>query len=74
MFRMHEESCKFILIHLKPEQYPKSHIVDTAFHGAVHRFRMVSIVVLRTRWVERLIALLVVRFLKQDVGTDACFF
>ena len=74
MFRMHQKSRKFISIPFQTKKHPQTYIVNTAFHGSVHGFGMIGIVVFRACGMELFIAFFMISFLEQDVCTDASFF
>ena len=59
MLCMHQKTCEFIPVELKPEEHSASDIIDTALHGPVHGFGMPGIIMLGTRGVELFVALLV---------------
>ena len=73
MLRMHQKSCKLIAILVQTEEYADAYVIDTALHGSIHGFRMITIVMLRSGWVELFIAFLMIGFLEQDIGTDTGF-
>ena len=74
MLRVHEKTGKFIAVHLQPEQYAQSHIVNAALHGSVHGFCVVIIIALRSCGMQFFVALLMVSLLEQDIGADAGVF
>ena len=74
MFRMHKESGKLIGIIIKSEQHADPHIINAAFHGTIHGFRMVCIIMFRTCRMQYLILLFIVCLLKQDVSADSRIF
>ena len=71
MLGVHQQAGKLILVALEAEQHAETHIVDAALHCAVHRLGVIGIVVLGADRMQFEIALLVVGFLKQDIGADA---
>ena len=71
VLRVHEKSCKFIAIFVEAEEHADSHIVDSAFHGSVHRFRVITIVMLRSGRVKLLIGFLVVGLLEENIGSNS---
>ena len=74
VLRVHEKSGKFITIFVEAEEHADSHIVDTAFHGSVHRFRVITVVVLRTGRVKLLIGFLMIGLLEKNIGSDSRIF
>ena len=70
MLRVHDQAGELILVQLKTEQNAQAHIVDAAFHRAVHGFRVVIVVVLGACGMEMFVALLVVGLLEEDIGAD----
>ena len=44
MFCVHEDSRKFIAVQFQSEKHTKTHIINTALHGPVHRLGMISVV------------------------------
>ena len=74
MLGMHEKPGKFIAVFVQAEEYPQSDVVYAAFHGAVHRFGVIVVVVFWSGRMQFKIAFFMVCFLKQDVRSDAGFF
>ena len=74
MLGVHEKTCKFIAVFVETEEHAETDVVNAALHGSVHRFRVVIVVVFRTRRMEFMIAVFVVCFLEENVGADAGFF
>ena len=72
MLCMHQKPSKFITVHFQTKQNSQSYIIDAALHGTVHGFCMICIVVLWSRRMEFFIAFFMIRFLKQNVGSDSC--
>ena len=70
MLRVHDEARELVAIALEPEQHAQAHVVDAALHRAVHRLGVPVVVAFRPRRVQALVALLVVRFLEQDICAD----
>ena len=73
MLGMHQKAGQFVAVTLQTEQYAQADIINAAFHRSVHSLRMVSVIVLRSTRVQVLIAFLMIGFLEEDIGTDACF-
>ena len=73
MLRMHEKPRKLVFKPFQSEENTQSHIIDAAFHGTVHGFCVVLVVVFRTCRMKRFIAFLVIGLLEEDVGSDASF-
>ena len=73
MLCMHQKPCKLIAVLVQTEQYANTYVINTALHGSVHSFRMITIVMLRSGWVELFIAFLMIGFLEQDIGTNTGF-
>ena len=73
MLCMHQKTGQLVAITLQTEQYAQAYIINAAFHRSVHSLRMVSVIVLRSTRVQVLIAFLMIGFLEEDIGTDACF-
>ena len=48
MLCMHQKSCKFIAKLIQAEQNAYSHIVNAAFHSAVHSLSVIVVIMLRT--------------------------
>ena len=71
VFGMHEQAHEIILIRVQAEQNTQAHIVDAAFHGAVHRFGVISVVALRPCRVEGFVILLLIGLLEKDIRADA---
>ena len=71
MFRVHEQGGEFVAIALQAEEDAEADVVDAAFHGAVHRFRVVAVVVLRAARMEDFVAFLMIGLLEEDVRSDA---
>lgn len=74
MFSVHQQPHQLVGIIFQPEQNAKSHIVDTASHGTIHCLGVVVVVVFRPGGMELFVTLLVVSFLKENIGADASFF
>ena len=47
MLCMHQKSGKLIPVQFQPEKHAAAYIIDSAFHGPVHGFRMVIVIVFR---------------------------
>ncbi len=67
---VHDEPRELVAVALQAEEHTQPHVVDAALHGAVHGLGVPVVVALGAGGMKLLIALLVVRFLEQDVGTD----
>ena len=52
------------------EENAEADVVNAAFHGAVHRFRVVAVVVLRAAWMQNFVAFLVIGLLEENVSAD----
>ena len=74
MLCMHQKPCKLIAVLVQTEEYANTYVINTALHGSVHSFRMITIIMLRSGRVKLFIAFLMVGFLEQDIGTDTGFF
>ena len=74
MLCMHKKPRKFIAVHLQPEQYPKTYIVDTAFHSSVHGLCVIIVIALGACGMKLFVALFVVGFLEENVGANAGIF
>ena len=74
MFCVHQESCKFVLVAFQTKEHAQTYVINATFHGSVHCFRMVSVIVFGSSGVQLLVAFLVVSFLEQNVSANACFF
>ena len=70
---VHYETSKFVFIKLKSEKNTKANVVDSALHGSVHSFCVIIVIVLRPRRMKLEIALFMVGFLKQNIGSYSCF-
>ena len=71
MFGVHQHSHEVVGVGRQTEEYATAHIVDASCLCAVHGLGMPGVVALGPRRVQALIVLLVVSFLKQNVGTNA---
>ena len=71
MFCVHEKTDEVVAISLETKQYTDADIVDAALHCAVHSFSMISVIALRTCWVQCLVVFLVICLLEEDVSADA---
>mgnify|MGYP006904111162 CR=1 FL=1 len=69
---VHEQSREVVPVGIQTEQYADTHVVDAAFHRAVHRFGVIGVVALRAGGVECFVSGFVVGFLEENVGADAC--
>ncbi len=70
MLGMHDKPRELVAVSLQAEEHAQTHVVDAAFHGTVHGLGVPVVVALGAGGVKLLVALLVVRFLEQDIGTD----
>ena len=70
VLRVHDEARELVAIALEPEQHAQAHVVDATLHRAIHRLGVPVVVAFRPRRVQTLVALLVVRFLEQDIRAD----
>ena len=73
MLCMHQKTGQLVAITLQTEQYAQAYIINAALHGSVHSLRMISVIMLRSTRMQVLIAFLMIGFLEEDIGTDACF-
>ena len=71
MFGVHQQTGEFVLIFIQPEKNAETHIVDAAFHSAVHGFGVIIVIMFGAGGMKLGVAFLMVRFLKQNVGADA---
>ena len=74
MLRVHQKPDEIIAVQVQPKQYTASDVIDSAVHGTIHRFGMICVIVLRPGRMEFFVSLLVIGFLKQDIGSDSRFF
>ena len=74
MFSMHQDTNEVVLVVFQSVQNSAANVVDTSFHGTVHRFCVISVVTLWSCRMQLFIRFFVVSFLEQDVSTDACIF
>ena len=73
MFRMHQQSGKFIAVKLQPEEHAEPHVVDAALHCAIHRLGVIAVIVLRPCRMKLLIRFLVIGLLEKNIRPDAGF-
>ena len=73
MLGMHQKAGQLIAVTLQTKQYAQAYIINAALHSSVHSLRMVSVIMLRSARMQVLIAFLVIGFLEENIGTDACF-
>ena len=64
MLGMHQQACKVIPIRIQTEKNAYSYIINSPFHGTIHRFGMIGIVAFRAGGVEIFVVFFVVGFLK----------
>src|SRR5699024_10129542 len=74
MLCMHQQAGKLIAVHFKTKENTAAHSVNSAFHGTVHSLCMIIIVMFWSCGMEFQITFLMVGLLKQNVGSDSCFF
>ena len=74
MLGMHQKTGKLVTISLQAKQHAQTHIINTAFHSAVHGFGVVCIIMLWPLGVQLFIAFFVICFLKKNISTDSGFF
>ena len=67
MLSMHQQGSELIFVELQAKQNAQADIIDAAFHSPVHGLRMISIVMLRSGWVQLFIALFTVSYTHLDV-------
>ena len=71
MFGVHEQTDEIVTVQGQAEKDPKAHVVNAALHGAVHGFCVVGVIALRSFRMQELVLFLVVRFLKELIGSNA---
>ena len=70
MLGMHQQTDEFRRIVMQPEQNAQADIFNPGLHGTIHRFGMPGIICLRPAGMQLFVILPVIRFLKQNIGSD----
>ena len=73
MFGVHQKSHEVVAAEIEAEKNAEAHVVDTAFHRTVVRFRLTAVVRFRSLRMQFFVGLLVIRFLKKLIGADLSF-
>ena len=70
MLGMHQKADKIVLVERQTKKNAEADVINAAFHSAVMRFCMPSVIRLRSLWMQLLVLLRMVGFLEELIGAD----
>ena len=64
VLRMHQKSCKVIAVHIQAEQDTDPYVVNPGFHGTVHSFCVISVIMFRAGRMQNFIVVFMICLLE----------